>query len=179
MRLPLSTRALLAKQFGFTKVGSIHVSNNQVVDDGYKVDDIDNAMTIERIQEYLQTKEKDHSLLWERLIEKIEGREIITAEVIPEEISPELEAELRERASQKDQFVPFNATEPITVPPTQLINDKGEVVFESKLGQPALVIEIEGEPAKQSYKAGDTMHVALPNTPLKKKPGRPKGWRKK
>lgn len=78
MALPLTTKALLAKEFGFAKTGPTHVADNRVVADGYKVDDVENAMDIEAIRRYVGESIADYDALWQAMIDKVEGRTPIT-----------------------------------------------------------------------------------------------------
>jgi len=80
--IPLQTRVLLSKQFGFSKVGSTHVSNNQVIDDGYKIEDVERALNVDAIQKYVGVDQTDMATLWELMIAKIEGR----TEPVPEPV---------------------------------------------------------------------------------------------
>ncbi len=76
MALPLATKLLLSKQFGFSKTGSTHVSDNRVIDDGYKIIDVENTMNTDAIQKYLGQKYTDFDLMWSDMIAKVEGRTI-------------------------------------------------------------------------------------------------------
>lgn len=90
MKLPLSTRATLAKEFGVAKVLPTHVSDNVVVQDGYKIEDVERSiMTIEALQSYIPSKEKEFLTLWENTVAKAEGRYVQTGitEKMVEEIS--------------------------------------------------------------------------------------------
>ncbi len=91
--LPLGTRQRIAELFGIKKKRSIHVSNNLVLDDGYEIKDIDDALTVGAIQSLLDTKEEGISL-WNRLIFVAEGGVItkpdtpVISEVVVEELTP-------------------------------------------------------------------------------------------
>lgn len=74
MRLPLTTRALLATQFGFSKTGSTHVQDNVVVADGYRIGDIEAALNLAAIQKYVGSTDTDMMVLWQMMVDKIEGR---------------------------------------------------------------------------------------------------------
>ncbi len=73
MRLPLTTRAILSKQFGFAKTGPTHVADNQIVQDGYKLQDVEHA---------LNSDETDMEALWKMMIDKAEGRVAVAEEVV-------------------------------------------------------------------------------------------------
>ncbi len=82
MRLPLTTRAILSKQFGFAKTGPTHVADNQIVQDGYKLQDVEHALNIDAIQLYVGSDETDMEALWKMMIDKAEGRVAIAEEVV-------------------------------------------------------------------------------------------------
>lgn len=73
-KLPLSTRALLAKQFGFSKTGPTHVVDNRVEADGYKFEDVERAITRATMEEYIGFPVNDLEVLWCYMVDKIEGR---------------------------------------------------------------------------------------------------------
>lgn len=79
LRLTLPTRAAIAHELGIAKVGSTHVADNQVVADGYKVEDVEAAL--ERIGE------EEFQLM----VDKIERPQMIAAvpEIKAEMIAPE------------------------------------------------------------------------------------------
>lgn len=80
-QLPLHTRVLLSKQFGFTKIGPTHVSDNRIQSDGYKFEDVEKSMNIAAMQGYLSTDESDVHQLFDLCVDKVEGRE-------PAELAP-------------------------------------------------------------------------------------------
>lgn len=105
MQLPIATKALLAKEFGFSKTGPTHVSDSRVVSDGYKVADVENAMDISAIKKYVGAKDAvSYDDLWNMMIDKVEGR---TVSAPPE---------------------PEKTSEPITVP----VEEPEEIVGEQK-----------------------------------------------
>lgn len=75
---PINTRIEIARVFGIAKIGSTHVVNNVVESDGYKVEDVDRALNVESIQNYTNSKETDPNVLWELLVAKASGSELIT-----------------------------------------------------------------------------------------------------
>lgn len=83
--LPLSTRVKIAEAFGFLKLRSTHVADNQVVDDGYILQDVENALKVASLQNYLKSTETDVTKLFQTLVDKMEGRETPPI-VIPEEV---------------------------------------------------------------------------------------------
>lgn len=79
--LSLSTRVQIATAFGVAKVGPTHVFDNTIQSDGFKFQDIERAITIEKMQEYLNTNQANFDTLWDMLVAKTEGRlETITAD---------------------------------------------------------------------------------------------------
>ncbi len=73
MKLPINTRHAIATQFGITKTKPTHVSNNEIVDDGYAYKDLDEKLKIQVLQQFLGSKETDYSVLWGWLVELMEG----------------------------------------------------------------------------------------------------------
>lgn len=69
--LTLPVRMQLAQQFGIAKTGSTHVANNQVVSDGYKVEEIENALSIEAMQMFTGSSSKDPSELFAGCVAKL------------------------------------------------------------------------------------------------------------
>lgn len=74
LSLPLPTRNKIAQEFNITKKGSTEVVANVVKSDGYMIQDVEGALTVERLQEYLGTDEVDIMVLWRWLVERVEGR---------------------------------------------------------------------------------------------------------
>ena len=75
LSLPLHTRIKIATTFKIPKLRSTHVANDQILDDGYNVNDIEQALSVESLQEYLGIKESDMLTLFNALVDKIEGKE--------------------------------------------------------------------------------------------------------
>lgn len=73
-QLPLSTRIKIASAFGIEKKGSTEVFNDTIKSDGYFIKDIEMALNINALQLYIGTQETDHQVLWEYLVNKIEGK---------------------------------------------------------------------------------------------------------
>lgn len=84
LKTPLSTRVEIGKALGISKIGTTHVHDNRVVSDGFKVEDVENALTVERLQEYLHVKATDINILYETLVARLEGREIVQNVPIPQ-----------------------------------------------------------------------------------------------
>lgn len=72
MGLPIGSRVAIAAQFGIAKTGSTHVVGDRIQDDGYKIQDIDNALTSEAMKEFLGVEHADHEALFDLLIAKFE-----------------------------------------------------------------------------------------------------------
>lgn len=71
--LPINLRGLLAKQFGFSKVGSTHVVNNRIESDGYNFHEVERALSKENLEVYLGHEVTDPAELWDAVIQKITG----------------------------------------------------------------------------------------------------------
>ncbi len=76
LSLPLSTRHKIASEFGIEKKGPTEVFNNTIKSDGFLIKDIESALTVERIQKYFGTTETNLTVLWNYLIDKMEGKDI-------------------------------------------------------------------------------------------------------
>ncbi len=74
LRTPINTRHAIAKEFNIPKKGATEVSNNEVVKDGYFIEDIEQALNIDALQKYIGTGLTDFEVLWENLILKAEGK---------------------------------------------------------------------------------------------------------
>lgn len=85
MSLSLPTRIKIANHFGIPKLRSTHVSNDVVIDDGYNVKDIENALTIEALQNHLNSVEDDFNILLVLFIDVLEGRASLTQERVEKE----------------------------------------------------------------------------------------------
>lgn len=69
--LPISIRHQLAHKFGIPKKGPTEVFNNEIKSDGYSLKDIEQALTIPNIQEFVESDETNHEVLWGYMLEKI------------------------------------------------------------------------------------------------------------
>ncbi len=67
----MAQRIAIATQFGISKTGSTHVSNNEIADDGYKVVDIETGLSRENLQNFLETDETDLETLWNFMLAKM------------------------------------------------------------------------------------------------------------
>ena len=83
--LSLATRVKIAGQFGIKKTGPTEVFANTIKSDGYAIKDIEMALTIPALQKFLGTTETDHTLLWNCMVDKIEGREMKIVDTPKEE----------------------------------------------------------------------------------------------
>lgn len=93
LALGLGTRVKLAQVFGIAKLRSTHVSDNHVMDDGYNIKDVENAMSVPSLQTYLNSAETDIIVLFQMAIDKVEGK---TTPIIDEAIVTSAEVELEE-----------------------------------------------------------------------------------
>jgi len=74
----------IAEALGIQKLRSTHVSDNRVVDDGYNLNDVENAIKVIPMQQYLNSTETDVFKLFQTLIDTVEGR-VIVANISAEE----------------------------------------------------------------------------------------------
>lgn len=67
----------IASEFGIVKKGSTEVFDNQIKSDGYVISEIESALNIDALQRWTGQHSSDMLVLWDAMISKIEGREII------------------------------------------------------------------------------------------------------
>jgi len=84
MSLPLSTRMKIAAAMNIPKLRSTHVANDQVLDDGYNVKDVEEAIKVIPMQNYLNSTETDITILFKTLIDTVESRASLVAKKIVE-----------------------------------------------------------------------------------------------
>lgn len=84
----------IATIFGIAKVRSTHVVDNRIQDDGYNVKDIESALTVEKMKEYVGVNEKDAVALFNLLVKKLEGKDI---SILPSEEVKQFNAEFEDR----------------------------------------------------------------------------------
>lgn len=77
VELPLNTRHAIALGLGVKQKGGIEVVDNKAVKDGYNIKDIELALEVKNLQEWLKTDEEDFDTLWGMMVNKAEGREPI------------------------------------------------------------------------------------------------------
>ncbi len=73
--LSLSTRIVIANALGIAKIGPTHVSNNVIESDGYKIDDVERALNVDKLQEYTGSDSTDMQVLFDLTVVKAEERE--------------------------------------------------------------------------------------------------------
>jgi hypothetical protein len=95
LALPQEKRAEIAHKLGLTKSGNVEVTDNQVICDGYTVNDL-MGITVEKLQEVLQSKEADFFKLWDELI-----RPKVQVAQLPPEEAQQFQKEFDERQSLK------------------------------------------------------------------------------
>ena|SRR6185295_220974 len=77
--LSLPLRHKISQAFNIPKTGPTEVSSNQIKSDGYMVQDIEHALTVEAMQDFLGsgfTSQTDMATLWNLVVDKVEGKEI-------------------------------------------------------------------------------------------------------
>lgn len=89
-KLPLPTRTLVAQVFNIPKVGSTHVSDNQVVSDGYNIEDVERALNVDAIQKYIGIEVTDLEVLWDLMVAKVMAPDEPIIEPAPAPIVPEV-----------------------------------------------------------------------------------------
>lgn len=74
LSLSLETRNKIAVAFDIQKKGATEVFSNTIKSDGYMVQDIEGALTVKAMQDYLGSTETDKDTLAQMLIDVMEGR---------------------------------------------------------------------------------------------------------
>lgn len=72
--LPIHVRIKLAADLEIKKTGPTHVVSDNIQSDGYKVADIEAALTMERLQEYTQSKSEDMRELFDLAVAKASAK---------------------------------------------------------------------------------------------------------
>ncbi len=75
---PLFIRQKIAREFGIAKVRSTSVVNDYVMDDGYEIHAVEGALQPQHLQKFLNSDEKDILVLFQHLIDVMEGKIAIT-----------------------------------------------------------------------------------------------------
>ncbi len=73
LELSITTRHEIARRFGVIKKKSTHVADNKIVDDGYYLKELDEAITLKRLQAELHSDVPDYMILWNALVSQITG----------------------------------------------------------------------------------------------------------
>lgn len=73
--LPFETRIKIADMLGIEKKGATEVFENRVVNDGYVVKELEEAITVENVQKLFSEVQNDPELLWNKLVNKAEGKD--------------------------------------------------------------------------------------------------------
>ncbi len=72
LNLSMTTRMKVAEAFGIPKTGRTHVFNNTIQNDGFEIKDIEEKITRESLQSFLETDEENLGHLWRRMVDKVE-----------------------------------------------------------------------------------------------------------
>lgn len=81
-------RHKVAIDFGIEKKGSTHVVDNRIESDGYLIEEVEAIFTIEKLQAYLQTKEKDPQNLILMLVKSIDDPGYLEGKAVVSEPTP-------------------------------------------------------------------------------------------
>lgn len=70
LRLPINLRHKIASELNIPKKHPTHVQDNVIVTDGYSIQDVEKALTVENLQVFLGvgSQENDINVLWQMLI---------------------------------------------------------------------------------------------------------------
>ena len=82
LQLPINTRHALAHAFKINKKNPTHVVDNMVRDDGYPIGDVERALNMEAMQEYVGTASTSEELVWAAVVAKAEGREVTISQTV-------------------------------------------------------------------------------------------------
>lgn len=103
LAVPLETRNKIAQLFGIGRRGGVEVNSNEIKSDGYLIQDVEQALNVEALQNYLRTTETNLEVLWNNLLAVVEGRATLpeakpeVAPVPPLEVLPPAEAQKHKR----------------------------------------------------------------------------------
>ena len=103
--LPINVRADIARLFGIAKVGSTHVQDNVIVSDGYKIEDVERAISPENIAVFTGLDSDDPDALWDAMLHKVRGGETI----VPEE---PVVVVVSSSVTTSESFEPMEVTSP-------------------------------------------------------------------
>jgi hypothetical protein len=104
MKLPIITRYKIAEAFGIEKKKSTHVANDQIVDDGFYIQDVESALTVESMRTFTGIESDNIEILWQAMVDKIEGKEVEVPEPVQEpiqEVKEEIVQEIKEEIIEK------------------------------------------------------------------------------
>lgn len=93
MRLSLPSRHALASKLGIPKKGPTHVVSNHIQSDGYDIKDVEEALSVEKLQSVLSSSEADPEKLLDKLVGVIEGRDQESISVPVETVPPVIAVE--------------------------------------------------------------------------------------
>lgn len=110
--LPQETRSNIAKAMGISKSGGAVVENGRVMCDGFTQDDLD-KITLGKLQTYLGSTDMNFYDLFERAIDKANGKEVSTIGVMPAEEAKEAMEEWKANATDEQVTKLEEALKPI------------------------------------------------------------------
>lgn len=95
LQLPIGTRHTIAYAFKINKKNPTHVIDNEVRDDGYPIGDVERALTMDAMREYVGTASNSIDLVWSALVAKAEGRDFVVSQTVAPEsmVIPETKVE--------------------------------------------------------------------------------------
>jgi hypothetical protein len=115
LKLPITTRIKIADKFKIEKKGSTHVFNNMIQTDGFNIRDVEEALSVTAMQEFIgDCQETDSDKLWTMFIDKMEGK-------LPIETTEKLILKDEMKAMAEDHRV--RPTDP-TIKPTLTDNEE-------------------------------------------------------
>lgn len=109
LALPLPLRMKLAQEFGIAKTGSTHVQGSEILSDGFKVQDVENTLSIEALQVFTELKSKDVDVLWAATLEKADPKPV---EVVVEPVPVVPDQTLEESNAKPEKVKVIKAAKP-------------------------------------------------------------------
>lgn len=100
LSLPLLRRIEIANIFGIEKKGSTEVFNDTIKSDGYYIKDVEEKITVESLQKYLETTEPNFVVLWSLLLDRLDGKDIEIIDLV-ELAQPEIKEEVKKDVKTK------------------------------------------------------------------------------
>lgn len=88
LSLKKETREVLARELNIPRSKNVEVVDNRVVCDGHSVEDLYRGVTLEKLQEFVDSKETDVLKLFGEAVKKVENPETEPPQEINTDVKP-------------------------------------------------------------------------------------------